>query len=180
MVVNGFVPGFPTERHNYMLINHCGRCYYPAFLVAPLIKRVGNRPDFLFDNLFVTRTTVVALNPRFLRPVPVNHRRDGYGCNVRIFVRHFHICNKCKQYRLHALCFLVEKQIVGLIHVIRCGKQQVVALVGNVNVCAGTNVRAVIGFFDPRFERLVQSTLGGTDRDRPTGTGGGIMGKPTQ
>ena len=42
--------------------------------------------------------------------------------------------------------FSLKKQIVGLIHVIRCGKQQVVALVGNVNVCAGTNVRAVMDF----------------------------------
>ena len=93
MVVNRFVPGFPTERHNNTLVYHCGRRNYPAFLIAALIKRVCHCPHFLFNNLFVTRTAVVTLNPYFLRAVPVNHCRNGYGCNVRIFVRHFHIRN---------------------------------------------------------------------------------------
>ena len=93
MVVNSFVPGFPSERHNDMLVYHCGISDYPAFLVTPLIKRVGNCPDFLFNNLFKARTPVVALNPCFLRAVAVYHRRNGYGCYVRVFVRHFHIRN---------------------------------------------------------------------------------------
>ena len=96
MVVNGFIPGFPSERHNYMLVYHCGICDYSAFLVTSLIKRVSNRPDFLFNNLFKARPPVVTLNPYFLRAVSVYHRRNGYGCYVRVFVRNFHVGNQSK------------------------------------------------------------------------------------
>ena len=93
MIVHAFKSVFPTKRHNDMLINHCGTRNYSAFFVPALVKWFCYRFDFLFNDLFKLRTSVVAFNPRKLGSVPVNHCRNGYGRNVRVFLCHFHIGN---------------------------------------------------------------------------------------
>ena len=59
MVVEFLVPGFPSERHNYMLIDKRGVRNHPGFLVLPLIERDGQSPDFLLDRLFKLGPAVV-------------------------------------------------------------------------------------------------------------------------
>ena len=59
VVVEFLVPGFPPERHNYMLIHKRGVCNHPGFLVLPLIERDRQSPDFLLDRLFKLGPAVV-------------------------------------------------------------------------------------------------------------------------
>ena len=52
MFVYRFKSIFPTKRHNDLLVDPGGRCYYSAFLIAGLIKRHGQRLNLWFYGLF--------------------------------------------------------------------------------------------------------------------------------
>lgn len=97
MFVKIRVSRFITKRHYDMLIDKRRVRDDARFLVLALVKRDRQRPDFLFDGLFVLGTAVVRFNPRFLRPVVVYHPGNGHGRYVCWFIRVFNISNQRKQ-----------------------------------------------------------------------------------
>lgn len=152
-------PGFPSKRHNDMLVDKRRVRYNPGFFVGTLIKRDGQCADFLFNRLFVLGTAIVGFDPHFLRFLFIDHPGNGYGRNIRGFVCVNHIRNQSEQQRFEPLCMLIPRRVFRTEYVIRCGKQIIVPLIGHVNITSGTDVLAPIRFFNPRFERLVQFAL---------------------
>ena len=83
MVVQFLVPGFPSERHNDMLVDKWRIGNNPGFFVVALVKRNSQRPYLFFHGLFELGTAIVRFNPRFLHVVGVNQSGNGHGRNVR-------------------------------------------------------------------------------------------------
>jgi len=112
------VSGFPTERHNDMLINKCRIRYNTGLFICALIERHRQCPDFLLDRLFKLTSAIVRLYPSLLDIIHVDKAGNGYCGHIGWFIRVFYVRNQRKQQWFVSLGMFVPNLGIGPVYIV--------------------------------------------------------------
>lgn len=159
MVVELREARLPPKRHYDMLVYEGRIGYYAALLVCPLIERNGQGAYLRADGLLELTASVVGLNPRLLHSIGIDEARDGYGRYLGTFIGVLYIRDEGEEERVEAFGLFVPDFIRGLINVVTRGEQEVISLVGDIDIAPASDISPVVLLLHPSLEGLIEATF---------------------